>query len=78
MALTVLTPRLPLTSTITGLASPVVVPLSILKILPEPEVDLILRASPDEVTTSSFANEEPVVPRPTDPVATSRAAPAPD
>ena len=56
MALTVLTPRLPLTSTITGLASPVVVPLSILITLPEPAVDLSLSASPDVVTTSSFAN----------------------
>ena len=78
MALTVLTPRLPLTSTITGLASPVVVPLSILKILPEPAVDLILRASPDAVTISSFAHEAPVVPKPTEPLATSRAAPEPD
>ena len=54
MALTVLTPRLPLTSTITGLESPVVVPLSILTILPVPAVDLSLRPSPDELTTSNF------------------------
>ena len=78
LALVVLTPRLPLTSTITGLASPVVVPLSILSTLPEPAVDLILRASPDVVTTSNFANEEPVVPKPKEPVDTSRAAPPPD
>ena len=77
-AVIVLTPRLPLTSTITGLASPVVVPLSILITLPEPAVDLSLSASPDVVTTSSFANEAPVVPKPTEPVATSRAAPPPD
>ena len=62
MALTVLTPRLPLTSTITGLASPVVVPLSILTILPVPAVDLSLRASPDEVTTSNCAVAEVPIP----------------
>ena len=30
------------------------------------------------MTTSRAASDEPVVPRPTEPVATSRAAPAPD
>ena len=72
------TPNLPLTPTTIGYSSPVVVPLSILNTLPEPAVDLILSASPDAVTTSSFANEAPVVPKPTEPVATSRAAPPPD
>ena len=78
LALVVLTPRLPLTSTITGLASPVVVPLSILSTLPDPAVDLSLSASLVDVTTSRAASDEPVVPRPTEPVATSRAAPEPD
>jgi len=53
----------------------VVVPLSILTILPVPAVDLSLRASPDEVTTSNFAVAS--VPIPTDPVDTSRALPPP-
>ena len=41
-------------------------------------VDLSLSASLDDVTTSRAASEAPVVPKPTEPEATSRAAPPPD